>query len=251
MLRLNKSYMLNINATYADEVYALIDYIYQEIGARRFVFFYQNDAYGIGPRDAAHKALKAHGVTEWTDVPYSRASTNLSEQAQKIDAAQPDAIGLFSTAQPTQELIRQLGITSVANKTLFGISPLTAGSFAEFRKQHGLKVILGAVTPNPRTSQIELIQEYRQEMDKNNRDYDEYSLEAYINMSLIIETIKQLDEPITKEKILAKMRSFENINLQGLTFGYNPLRNDLTRHVYIETGPTTNWIQSDVNREQL
>ena len=102
--------MIHFTGTYADEVRALIDYIATEGSARKFALFYQNDAYGKGPLEAAHEELKRKGITLWLDVPYQRNSVNFKEQAEKIKDYQPDAIGLFTTAQSTTELIRQIGI---------------------------------------------------------------------------------------------------------------------------------------------
>ncbi len=112
---------VHFRASYGDEVRALIDHIIKQKAARKFAFFYQDDSYGIPPLEVAHEELKKRGITNWIDVPYQRNSLDFSEQAKKIKLAQPDAIGLFSTAYATRNLIREIGIDFFTNKEMFGI----------------------------------------------------------------------------------------------------------------------------------
>ncbi len=243
--------IVHFRGTYADEVHALVDYMVQEGAAKKFAFFYQDDAYGKGPLEAAGKELRKKGITEWVDVPYQRNSVNYKAQAQKIKEAQPDAIGLFSTAEATRELIRQIGIDFLINKQLFGISFLGEESFRRFIKHTGLKVLFGAVVPNPNTSDLEIVKEYRKEMDKNGFPYDIFSLEAYITTSIVLDAIKKISPPITKEKILHQLEQLNGYKFKGLTLTFDPKRRDLAQYVWIETEKNKEWIQRKINKTPL
>ncbi len=238
--------IVHFRGTYADEVHALVNYMVTEGAASRFAFFYQNDAYGKGPLEAAHEELRKKGITTWTDVPYQRNSVNFKKQAQKIKEAQPDAIGFFSTAQATKELIRQIGIDFFTNKQLFGISFLGEESFRRFIKKHGLNVLFGAVVPNPNTSNLEIVKEYRKEMDALNYPYDIFSLEAYITTSILLDIMKQIDPPITKEKILNKLEQLKDYEFKGLKLTFDPNRRDLARYIWLESGENQNWVQKKI-----
>ncbi len=239
--------IVHFRGTYADEVRALVDYMVTERGARKFAFFYQDDAYGQGPRDAAHEQLEKKGITTWLDVPYQRNSTNYKEQAKKIKQYQPDAIGLFSTAQATIEVLRQIGVDFLTNKQLFGISFLGEESYRRFMKQTGLQTLFGAVVPNPRTSNLQIVQEYRKEMDKNKHPYDIFSLEAYITTSILLDALKKIEGPITKNKILEQLESLNEYPFKGLTLTFNPQRRDLARSIWIETGDNQDWVRKEID----
>lgn len=238
--------LIHFRGTYKDEVRALVDYIYTEGAARKFAFFYQDDAYGKGPLQAAHEELKKKGITQWTDVPYQRNSVNYTKEAQKIRDAQPDAIGFFATAQASRELIRQIGIDFLTNKQLFGISFLGEESFRRYVKKHGLNVLFGAVVPNPNTSNLEIVKEYRAEMDKNGDPYDIFSLEGYIATSILLDAIKHIDPPITKEKILKRLESYQDYEFKGLTLTFNPERRDLAKYIWLETGDNKEWAKKKI-----
>ncbi len=238
--------LINFRPTYADEVQILLDYLFTEYGARKFLFFYQNDSYGLGALKQAHKELEARGITDWVDVSYARGETNFKKQAETIANAQVDAIGLFSTAKATEELFRQTGIDSLSNKKLFGISFLGEVSFREFIKSRGLQVMLGAAVPNPAKSNLEAAQLYRKAMDENNLPYDVFSLEAFITTSLLMSVMKNIKGPITREKIVEKLEAFYLDKFQGLTLTFNPKTRSLARYVWIETAENENWIERKI-----
>ena len=238
--------VVHFRGTYADEVHALVDYMVTERAASKFAFFYQNDAYGKGPLEAAHEELTKKGITTWTDVAYQRNSVNFKKQALKIKEAEPDAIGFFSTAQATRELIRQIGVEFLTNKQLFGISFLGEESFRRFVKKHGLNILFGAVVPNPHTSDLEIVKEYRKEMDAHHYPYDIFSLEAYIATSILLDIMKQTEPPITKEKILNKLEQLKDYDFKGLKLTFDPNRRDLARYIWLESGENQDWVQKKI-----
>jgi len=135
--------LINWRATYSNEARSLINYVITEHSAQHFAFFYQDDAYGIGSLKAAHEELKKSGITKWTDVPYLRGSSEFSKQAEAIKIAQPDSIGFFSTALPTEELIRQMGVEFLVNKVLFDIlDELPLHRFEKHHVNHPIQKIL-------------------------------------------------------------------------------------------------------------
>lgn len=239
--------IVNFRGSYTDEVNALIDYMIITKAVRRFAFFYQDDDYGLGPLKAAHIALSQRNITDFINIPYQRGSINLTQQAQKIKEFQPDAIGLFSTSEATQELIHQIGVEFLTNTQLFGISFLGEESFRRYIKETGLKVLLGAVVPNPKTSNLEIVKEYRESMDKNKYYYDVFSLEAYIGTSILMNAMQKIEGQITKDKILTQLESLKNESFKGLELTFNPARRDLSNYIWIETGENEDWIQKKIS----
>ena len=237
--------LINYRPTYADEVVALTEYISQERAIKSFGIFYQNDSYGIGPFNATKEYFKHHDIKNWFGLPYVRSTIDFKRQAKEIKEKAPGAIGMFATAFAAQEFIRQTGIDIMGIKQLFGISFLGERSIRVFAQKHGLNILFGAVVPNPHMSQLPIVQEYREEMDKYNYQYDVFSLEAYITTSIFLETLKMLEPPFTKEKVKAKLESLHNFKFKGLTLTFNAQHRDLSQGVYIETGENKKWIEKN------
>ncbi|MFA6066503.1 MAG: ABC transporter substrate-binding protein [Candidatus Babeliaceae bacterium] len=226
--------IINWRASYADEARALIEHMVGRYAVKKFAFFYQNDAYGLGPLEAAHTLLKEKGITDWVDVPYNRAETDFTSEAEIIKKAQPDAIGFFSIASASEELIRNLGIDTLITRKLFGISFLAENTFRKFLKDRGLEVLFAQVVPNPKTSDLQIVQEFRTLMDENNLPYDIFALEGYICTSLYLEALKNLKDPITPEKLIGYFESLNKFQYKGLELTFNPERRDLTQDVWFE-----------------
>ncbi len=239
--------VISFRASYDDEVRALINYIYGEIGDRSFAFLYQNDSYGKGPLESAHKSLERFGIKKWTDISYPRGSTNLKEEATKIKEASYDALGLFSTAQPTQELLRLISVNILADKDLFGISPLAEESFRQFIKKHNVPITFGAVVPNPNTSKLEIVEEYRKEMIKSGYRVSAYALEGYLATTILIDAMKKIKGPINQNSVTDMIKSIKNLDLQGLKLNYNPARSDLCEYVYLEMGENREWVRTEIS----
>ncbi len=232
-----------LRPSYALESKLLVRYLVQEYGIRKFAFFYQDDVYGTGPLQGAHKALQELGINDWIDIPYTRGATDLSVEAKKIKQEQPEALGFFSVAQQTQDLIRQIGVDSLASVKLFAISPLADESFRAFINQLGLQVTYSSAVPNPTQSDLVIAQEYREQMNKNNYSYDTASFESYIAVSIIIEMFKDMQPPFTKEKLLEKIISLKDYPFKGLVLTYDPQERDLSQPVWIETESDKPWIK--------
>lgn len=239
--------VISFRASYDDEVRALINYIYSEIGDRIFAFLYQNDSYGQGPLESAHKILEKFGIKKWTDIAYTRGSTDMKEEAIKIKEAPYDAFGLFSTAQPTQALFRLMSVDTLVDKNLFAISPLAEESFRQFIKMHNIPIMFGAVVPNPQTSKLEIVEEYRKEMIKNGYRISAYALEGYLATTILIDVMKKINGPINQNSVTDMIKSIKNLDLQGLKLNYNPARSDLAQYVYLEIGENREWVRIEIS----
>ncbi len=234
--------IVHFRATYEDEVKALIAMLIKENSVLKFAFFYQDDSYGRGPFLAAVAELKRLGINNFVALPYTRGSVSFERQIQEIKKNQPDALGFFSTSTATQEFIRQLGVTYLANTQLFGISFVGELNLRRFAKRHGLNFMLGSCVPNPKVSQIPIAKSYRKAMDQINSNYDVFSFEAYIATNIFLKAIENLGQkPITPGNVIAALEAMKNINFEGLELNFNEKTRTLARKVWLESEENVEW----------
>lgn len=234
--------MMHFRATYEDEVRAIIEILREEYGATKFAFFYQDDSYGQGPFKAAVEQLKKLGVHNFIPLPYTRGSISFESQINEIKKNQPDALGFFSTAVATQEMVRQMGVDTIANTQLFGISFVGELALRRFAKRYGLSLLFGAVVPNPKTSDIEIAKQYRDAMKSINSDFDVFSFEAYIATAIFLDAIDRLrDKPVTPKNVLQTMESIKSRNFHGLNLNFDPNTRSLATAVWLETNEDSEW----------
>lgn len=229
--------LIHFRPSYAEEARALMSYFFDTYGARRFAFFYQDDGYGRGPLVAAHQFLKERGISEWLDVPYNRTDVIFREKARQIQEYQPEVIALFSTGNQTRELIRQLGVDTLVNKWLMGISFLAEDSFKRYVRQRGLNIAFAQVVPNPTQSQLPLAIEYRAAMDEQRFEYDTFSLEGYIATRLycaMLEKLQGTKEPVDVMRALEQLKNFD---FGGIPLSFDPEKRELSHTIWLELNP--------------
>ena len=233
--------VIHFKASYRDQVFALMPQLIDHQFVKRFVFVYQNDAFGLSGMEPAREILNTYNIKEWTEIPYVRNVGNIQSIAEKIKAAQPEAVGIFLTASTAVELCKQLGIDVAMNLKMFGLDPLAESLFEEFVIKTGLKPLISHTVPNPYTSTLPIVQEYRDLMDKANKKYGDFSLEAFIDASLFIYAIQNLKGPISQQAVRTFFEQIKDVDFKGLRLNFDPVTRTLFHNIWISDG--TNSIQ--------
>jgi branched-chain amino acid transport system substrate-binding protein len=234
--------IVHFRCSYATEAATLVDYIVKTHKTKKFAFFYQDDDYGLIPLQAAKDALHKHGITNIVDIPYPRNASDFSKQVALFKNSDIDSLGFFSVSIPTREFIYQLGVDSLLNIKMFGISPLADNSFTRFLRSIGLKMVFSQVVPSPAHSTLEIVQEYRKVMDEHNLAYNTFSLEGYITTSLLADMMSKVSAPPTKDKLIEYIPTIKNYKYKGLLLNFNPETRALADNVWLDIGQEKPWI---------
>lgn len=228
--------IVHFRPSYAAEGYALVQYAIEQLGVSYLAFFYQDDAYGIGALQGARKALEDFGITRSLEVPYARTEVSFTRQVNAIKDNNPDAILFFATTPASQQLILQTGIQTLVSKYLLGLSDWGENVFINFMKQKGLSYIIVNVVPNPHNSDLEIVKIFRKRAEESRIMLDTFSLEGFINASLVIDLIRRADGSLELKDILAQARAIKNEDYYGLEIDFNDKTHELSRKVWIDAG---------------
>ena len=250
--------IIHFRSSYNTEIKCLMDYLIEERKLEKFAFFYQDDSFGRPVVASAHNELEMRELkkpiiflsnleqdikkTKWLDLPYLRTQVNFSTEAKKITGFMPQTIGCFSTILPTVELINQLGSEYFLRKIFFGITSLCSDTFRKFLEERGIKNVFSFVVPDPDSSLLEIAKEYRSIMKKLGRHTSADSLEGYIGTSLFIETLKHIEFPFTKKKIIKYLESIKDYSFKGLKLNFNFATRGLSKSIWLKT-PENKWIE--------
>jgi ABC-type branched-subunit amino acid transport system substrate-binding protein len=226
--------LINFRASYAQEGSVLAHYAIEKLNAKKIVLFYQKDVESI---DGILEYFKGINFNNYVEVVYLAKETNFSRQIQQISQSQADSILFLSLPSTTLELIRQMGVQNLIGKNLLGWSDLMSETFQNFARSRGLKkIVISSVLPNPHTSAMPIVKQYRKATDAKGLIKDGDSLEGYINASILIEILKKIDEPITHEKIIGAAESFSKFNLGGITLNFEPESRSLAQAIWLDIG---------------
>ncbi len=235
-------YLLKLRASYIDIGYALTKYMIDKKNIRRFALFYQDDHFGGSNLKGAKEALKEAGIEELLEVPYEAHEADLSQQAAKILAYNPDAIGLFSVPFPSERLLNEFAISAVIDKAIFANEFHGSQQFRELVEQKGLDLTVAHVMPNPHLSSLPIVQEYRDRAKRAGMAIDEGGLEGYVTAALFIDILKRLQLPFTKDKFVQLVENIKNYDFKGLQLNFDPKTRQLFKTIWIDTGGKK-WIE--------
>lgn len=232
--------IINLRASYATEAKVLSEYALNQIQAKKITLFYQNDAFGKGLLDAAQAVFKERNFADALAIPYERNTADFTTQIRQAQEFNPDAILFFSTATATRNFIRQFGVKKAATVKMLGNSDIGETSFLNFAKDTGIQFICVSVVPNPQTSTLPIVQQYRTQSQKQNIPLDIFSLEAYMGIDILLEAIQLIKDGVTKDKLLEVISSFKNKEYKGLMLNFDPQDRTLLHTLWLNTG-TPEW----------
>lgn len=214
--------MVHFRASYDEEAEALIDFVLKEYKVRSFAFVYQNDSFGAPLAEAAHKALLKRGITKWTDIPYSREQASYANVVKKLKMTGAEAVGIFFSAHaPVREFLEMLGPNFFIGRIPFGISFMMSEATRRYCKNRGINFLLSYTTPNPQAEDTLFLQNYADAMERYGVVRDVNSLEGYMAGALLIEALKNISVPFTKEKIIAFFEKLNNYSFAGFTLTFD------------------------------
>ena len=228
-------YVIHLRGSYDEEGKALADYAVDTRGAKKLLLFYQDDSFGWGLLEAAKKVLKAKDVS-WKELSYNRDDVNFYEQVREIKEYDPDAILFFSTATASKGLIRQLGIDQLRNKKMLGCSDLGEAKFVNFIRDADLKLVYASVVPNPATSNLKIVQQFRAAAQKKGVELNTITLESYIATDLFLYVLDEIKGRPTNKAIIARLEAIKDLNYKGLKLDFYPDERTLLHSIWLDTG---------------
>ncbi len=225
--------IINYRASFNDEGRLLTTYVLDNYRPKNFAFFYQDDEFGLSILEGAKQGLKDAAIAPATEVRYQANTTNFEAAAAKLKEDNPDAIGFFATGPATVQLIRDIGVEFLANKILYAVSSVGDTATIKVLKNRGISLIMGQVVPDPDTSKIPIVKEYRRELKKQGLNEDVFSLETYITTSLTFDAMSKVGQPLTMQNLIAYFEKMKNYDFKGLTLTFDPKTRSLAQSLWI------------------
>ena len=110
-----------------------------------------------------------------------------------------------------------------------------------YMQQNNVKCIVSNVVPDPVTSPLQIVQEFRADMNNAHIPIDTVALEAYIGARLFIDVLKHIQGPINKDSIRKALEGIKNYDFKGLHLNFDPETRQLSDTIWLDTG-VGDWI---------
>ncbi|MFH1461666.1 MAG: ABC transporter substrate-binding protein [bacterium] len=219
------------------EAVVLTKHLLKEYSPSKIAIFYKTEPFSIGALNGVKEILKKHNLIEnkdWMATSHLPNSLDVSAAVKEIKNFAPDAIILLSSTLGVQSLIKELGLEFLFGKKILGISSSASSAFKTFLKDKNLKYINTQLTPNPESSDLQIVQDFRKEATSQGEAISEFTLEGYMSADIFINMIKKIKGTITNEKIMNIIENIKDYNYKGLKLNFNPETREISNEVWLE-----------------
>lgn len=219
-----RKYVVNVRASYFQEMERLVSYLVDQKNIHRIACFYQNDSYGFAGLRGIERALGKRGMHLVSTGSYERNTVAVMGGLRDISVGEPEAVILVGAYSACAEFIK-LSKTKVNKDLLFcNISFVGTESLKETLGGYGANVIVSQVVPGPHDMNIALIREYQLAMRKYQHDVPLTftSLEGYIAGKLFSRVANDVQGVLTRENFIKTMERVGRFDLGGLVLQFGP-----------------------------
>lgn len=228
--------VVNLRASYYQEAQEQIDYLVEEVGAKKIGLLVQADEFGVSLEKGYLKALHKIGRKPTITTRYRRNTTDIALALELLMRHEVDAVAFVGTYEPFAALINE-GYRK-------GFSPYyTAVSFVSSQDlfpllQYPSKVLITEVVPDIVSCEQPVCFEFRALAKKANIvDYGPIEFEGFLNAKLFVALahlcVGDFSRSCINQKIAGKSfdlggikASYESKNAQGMNNVYRSFNFD-------------------------
>ena len=217
-----QKYVINVRASYFQEMEKLASYL---IGKRKFTrisCFYQNDSYGFAGLEGIKIALAKRGMKLVSKGSYERNTVAVLGGLRDIYQESPEAIILVGAYSACAEFIKLSKNRSIDEVVYCNISFVGTESLQEALGGYGEDVIVSQVVPSPYDIEIPLVQDFLRSMRKyqNDSSISFTSLEGYIAGTLFGKIARAVKGKLTRKSFVETMESVAHFDLGGVVLRF-------------------------------
>lgn len=229
--------MINVRASYSQEMERLVEYLVETKKFTRIACFYQNDSYGYSGLGAIKDALQKRDMKLIAESGYERNTVAVMGAVREIHVGHPEAIVMVGAYSACAEFIK-LSKTKFSKETIFcNISFVGTESLRDALGAYGKNVIISQVVPHPKDMSLPLIRQYVADIKMYQHDapITFTTLEGYIAGKLFVEIAKQVEGELTREKFIDKMQEVGIFDLGGVVLQYGENDHQGMDAIYLTT----------------
>ncbi len=205
-----KRYIINLRASYNEEVDTFLNYIFSEKHLKKIGILYQNDAFGKTVFRAVKAYLKKRGISLCSVERFERNTENVERAVSAAIKVRPELIIMVGTYKPLAKFVRRL--RGIGLNTIFMTVSFVGGyKFLEELGKYGEEVYVTQVVPPPH-SQLPCAILYRNLLRRYFPDEKPtfVGFEGFIAAVLFTEVLKRLGHEVTREGFIRTLEGIRN-----------------------------------------
>ncbi len=226
--------VINIRASYNAETEAWVKHLTEDLKIKKIAIFYQDDAFGRAGLDGVKAAMLKRGMELTAEATYERNTVAVKSALLTLKRAEPEAVVIVGAYKPVAEFIK-LSRKVDFNPVFVNISFVGAAALAKELGPEGNGVIVSQVVPFPWDASLKVVADYQAAIKavdaKNQPDF--VSLEGYLVGRLVTEAMQKAGDNLTRESLLAAIKTTGKFDIGGLPMTYGPEKNEGLDQVFL------------------
>ncbi len=219
--------LINIRASYYQEIQAAVSLMVAKKGLDRVAVFYQYDEYGFDGLRSAETALKQYELVPVAKGSYVRGTLDVGNGLDQIMLSDAQAVIMIGTYDACAEFIRQAKEKNFS-PLFYNVSFVGVTELARRLGRIGQGVLVTQVVPPPEADKEgNILPGIRAYTDHLKISYPGATpsfvgLEGYLNAKILVLALERAGKKITREKFIAAIESIHAYDLgieNPLSFG--------------------------------
>ena len=231
-----KHYVVNVRASYADEMREQVENLWNTMGIRKVGIIYQDDAFGATVLDGLQAALRKYHAAPIGMGTFPRNTLEVNKGLIAVRAANPQAVVLVGTYSPVAEIVKKAHAMGWRPLFLTVSFVGTEKFIAEAGKDAEGTIITQVVPPYTRTD-FPTVALYRQALSTYypTEQPSFVSLEGFVDAMVLVEGLKRAGKDLTREKLIRGVESISDKDIglgPRLVLKYGPNRHKGFDQIY-------------------
>ena len=216
-------WIFHLRASYADEADRIVHREFAK-GRRRFALMVSSDGLGRAGLEVTRAALAKRDLELMRAGSFARNTEQVEHAVERILAAKPEVVLMFSTNRTTAAFLRQYrasgGAAACYNLSLLDVAEVTALAGAEaVRNLHVTQVV-----PCPTTLSLPAVREFHQLMRRfaPGEGVNYTNFEQFLGAKVLVEGLRRAEGHLSRESVVGALESISHFDLGGITVDYGP-----------------------------
>lgn len=208
--------LINIRASYYQEIQAAVEMMVEKEGLSRVAVFYQYDEYGFDGLRGAELALKSFGLKPVAKGTYVRGTLDVEAGLDKIMRSDAQAVVMIGTYDSCAKFIRMARENSFS-PLFYNVSFVGSTELARRLGPAGEGVVVSQVVPPPQIQDRVLpgIRDYLKDLETYypGTAPSFVGLEGYVNARILAEALDRAGPDLTRDGFLRAIESIRSLDL--------------------------------------
>ncbi len=214
--------VINMRASYAEEVETMIDYITTDLGLTRIGVLSQEDSFGRDVYRSIQKSLARRDLVPTAVNFYPRNTNAVKRATLHYIGTRPQAIIMISSYEPASGLISWSDRLDF-DPVFLALSFVGTEALADSLRNVSQRVLITQVVPIPTDRDIAYVDAYLGALDA----YDPtatpgfVSLEGYLTGRMAIEGVRRCGDELTQQCFTEAILGADLLDIDGLRLTFN------------------------------